>query len=614
MGPLGATFLGNRRTSFVVWAPVASRVEVRLGDGERTEPLRRGSRGYHRAVLDGVEPGARYAFVVDGSDPRPDPASRFQPEGVHGRSEVVDPSAFSWRTDVWFGRSFADYVLYELHVGTFSAEGTFDGVIEHLDELVELGVTAVELMPVAQFPGGRNWGYDGVLPFAVQNSYGGPDGLRRLVDACHQRGLCAVLDVVYNHFGPEGSYLREFGPYFTPQYRTPWGDGINFDAEGSDEVRRYFVENALHWFADYRFDALRLDAIDSIVDPTARPFLLELSEAVHEQAERHNRRQYLIAESASNDPRVIQRVDAGGLGIDAQWNDDFHHAVHTLLTGERDGYYADYGRLAQLQRSLEEGYVYRGEHSTFRGHRFGASAATLPAERFVVFVQNHDQTGNRMLGERLSTLVPFETQKLAAGLLLLSPFVPLLFMGEEYGETAPFQYFISHSEEDLVESVRQGRREEFAAFGWEQEPPDPQSEDTFEAAKLNRDLLQKDEHAALRTFYHKLLRLRRDHPALRKLSKDDLEVVTDPTAGLLFLRRWDGVQEVMAAFNVSEDAVAVPIGFPDGLWVKLLDSADQAWGGPGGTIPDDEPASGELTVTLHPTSFALFARRVPTIR
>jgi maltooligosyltrehalose trehalohydrolase len=359
-------------------------------------------------------------------------------------------------------------------VGTFTPEGTFEAIIPHLDELRELGITAVELMPVAQFPGTRNWGYDGVYPFAVQNSYGGPEGLKRLVNACHGRGIAVVLDVVYNHLGPEGNYLWDFGPYFTDRYKTPWGSAINFDGPHSDPVRRLFIENALYWVTEFRMDGLRIDAVHGILDFSAYPFLEELASAVHEKAERLNRRVYVIAESDLNDTRVIRSRELGGYGLDAQWNDDFHHALHTLLTEDQTGYYQDFGRLGDLVKAFREGFVCSGQYSSYRRRRHGNSSRDIPAGCFVVFAQNHDQVGNRMRGERLSQLVCRERMKLAAGVVFLSPFIPLLFMGEEYGETAPFPYFISHSDADLVEAVRRGRREEFAAFGWSQEPPDPQ--------------------------------------------------------------------------------------------------------------------------------------------
>jgi maltooligosyltrehalose trehalohydrolase len=449
----------------------------------------------------------------------------------------VDP-AFPWEDQEWSGLQLADFVLYELHVGTFTPEGTLDAVIPHLDGLKDLGVTAVELMPVAQFPGSRNWGYDGAHPFAVQNTYGGPAGLKRLVNACHRKGLAVVLDVVCNHLGPEGNYLAEFGPYFTDRYRTPWGSAVNFDGPHSDEVRRFFVENALHWVVDFHIDALRLDAVHAIVDHSAVPFLQELGEAAHHSSTRLGRPVYVIPESSLNDNRLVRPRECCGLGLDAQWNDDFHHSLRTLLIDDRAGYYQDFGRLDCLVKAYRHGFVYSGEYSTYRRRRHGNSPRAIPAHRFIVFSQNHDQVGNRMMGERLTELIGFEGLKLAAGAVILSPFIPLLFMGEEYGETAPFRYFVSHSDKDLIEAVRRGRRKEFEAFAWRGEPLDPQDENTYLGCKLNRDLCRQGRHRVLFDFYKELLRLRRTHPALALLSKDHMEAHSCEQERIIYLRRW----------------------------------------------------------------------------
>jgi maltooligosyltrehalose trehalohydrolase len=492
-------------------------------------------------------------------------------------------------------------------VGTFTAQGTFEAVIAHLDELKDLGITAVELMPVAQFPGNRNWGYDGVYPFAVQDSYGGPTGLKKLVNACHHKGLAVVLDVVYNHLGPEGNYLRDFGPYFTDRYRTPWGEAINFDGPHSDEVRRYFIENALSWITDFHLDALRLDAIHAILDFSAQPFLEDLALAVKEQAERLNRQAHLIAESDLNDTRPIRPRDLGGYGLDAQWNDDFHHALHTLLTGEQTGYYCDFGKVQDLAKAWRNGYIYDGEHSPYRRRRHGNSSRSIPAHRFVVFSQNHDQVGNRMLGERLSSLVPREGLKMAAGAVLLSPFIPLLFMGEEYGEPAPFQYFISHSDPDLVEAVRRGRREEFSAFQWKGETPDPQSEETFLRCKLNHTLGREEDHRILREFYRELIRLRNRLSPLAFLSKEHLEALVLEKEKILWVRRWRGEEEVFVAFNFSQSRVSVPLPVPRGCWRRELDSEEEKWKGKGSLNPDPLSSEGKVILSLHPLAFVLYS-------
>ncbi len=376
-------------------------------------------------------------------------------------------------------------IMYELHAGTFIPEGTFDAVIPGLDHLKDLGINATDIMPVAQFPGERNWGYDGVYPFAVQNSYGGPDGLKRIVNECHTKGIAVILDVIYNHLGPEGNYLRDYGPYFTDRYKTPWGQAINFDGPYSNEVRNFFIENALSWLKNYHIEGLRIDAIHGIYDMSAQPFLPELAERVEEFSQQEGRKFYLIAESDLNNSYALRPRDSGGSGLDALWCDDFHHALHTLLTGETDGYYVDFGKIGHLVKSFREGFVYSGQYSAFRKRNHGNSSADIPPDRFVVFSQNHDQTGNRLKGERLSSLVSFESLKLAAGVVLLSPYIPLIFMGEEYGETAPFLFFISHSDPELIKAVRQGRKDEFKTFNWKDEPPDPQDIETFMRSKLD---------------------------------------------------------------------------------------------------------------------------------
>jgi maltooligosyltrehalose trehalohydrolase len=565
--------------------------------------------GYHQAIVDSVAPGTRYKYRLANGTELPDPVSRQQPEGVHGPSEVVDPG-FGWEDDHWFGLPIENYIIYELHVGTFTPQGTFDAVIPHLDELAEIGITAIELMPVAQFPGCRNWGYDGVFPFAVQNSYGGPAGLKRLVNACHRRGLAVVLDVVYNHIGPEGNYLPQFGPYFTDRYRTPWGPALNFDDAHSDEVRHFFISNAVEWITDYHVDALRLDAVHAIIDHSASNFLEELAEAVHEKGTDLNRRIYVIAESALNDARLIRPTELGGYGLDAQWNDDFHHALHTLLTRERQGYYVDFGDFQHMTQAFSEGFVYSGGYSRTLGRRHGNSSRNIPSVKFVVFAQNHDQIGNRMLGERLSQLVSFEAFKLASGIVLLSPFVPLLFMGDEYGETAPFQYFVSHSDPNLVEAVRKGRREEFAAFDWGGEPPDPQSEETFRRSKLNHLMKHQGNHRTLLEYHAELLRLRRSVRALRSLSKEKMDVISLEEDRVLVVRRWSGPSEVFGVFNFN-DREGRPIqNIPHGVWHKRLDSEDTRWMGEGSSVPNVIDSTKGGALVIRPQSLLLFEKEI----
>jgi maltooligosyltrehalose trehalohydrolase len=607
---LGAQILPGGRCRFRVWAPASARVDLHLlGPADRVIPMARGDRGYHDVVANACPPGALYLYRLDGGRERPDPASRLQPRGVHGPSQVVD-DAFAWTDAGWRGLPLPRAVFYELHVGTFTPEGTFDAVIPRLAGLRDLGVTAVEIMPVAQFPGTRNWGYDGVYPFAVQDAYGGPAGLRRLVDACHAAGLAVALDVVYNHLGPEGNYLGDFGPYFSGRYHTPWGSPINFDGPGSDEVRRYFVENAVQWVTDFHMDALRLDAVHAIFDFTARPFLQDVAEAVHGEAARLGRPAYVIAENSLNDARLIRPPALGGYGLDAQWSDDLHHALHVLLTGERGGYYDDFaaGTLGLLARAYRHGFAYQGEYSAFRGRRHGGATWGCRASQFVVCAQDHDQVGNRARSDRLSTLVPFEALKLAAGTVILSPFLPLLFMGEEYGERAPFLYFISHGDPALVEAVRKGRREEFAAFAWAGELPDPQSEETLARSRIRPELYAEGEGAALKAFYRELLRLRR---AWAPLAEPDLEtqvVESLEAERALVVRRRKGDEEILGLLHFQAAPAGVTLDFAPGDWRKLLDSADTRWAGPGVSLPDPIHSTGRATFSLAPWSVAVYGR------
>jgi len=598
----GAIYLGDHRCRFRVWAPKARKVDVQLlGPGERFVPLEPQRYGYHEAVIQDVLPGQRYLLRLDEQREFPDPASRFQPEGVHGPSQIIDPT-FAWNDRNWFGLPLSRYVIYELHVGTFTPEGTFDAILPHLDELAQLGITAIEIMPIAQFPGERNWGYDGAYMYAAQSSYGGPEGLKRLVNACHERGLAVILDVVYNHLGPEGTYLAQFAPYFTARYRTPWGEALNFDDRYSDDVRAFFIGNALYWQTEFHIDALRLDAVHAICDASATPFLQELAQVTARQAEAINRRFYLIAESNLNDTRILHPFTHGGLGHAAQWSDDFHHALHTILTGERDGYYADFGTMEDLARAWRDTFVYDGRFSPYRERRHGSLARHVPAECFVVSIQNHDQIGNRMLGDRLGQIVDFDGLKLAAACVLLSPYVPMLFMGEEYAETSPFPYFVSHGDPGLVEAVRRGRREEFAQFAWRGELPDPQAEATFQSAKLHHHLKNEGRHRTLYEFYRELLRLRSNLPALTLLSKEHLEVASCEKERVLFVRRWCDDEQVCIVFNFGSDRVEMTFGMPAGDWRVLLDTREERWGGPGRHVPRELKSDGKPTLAIEAKS------------
>lgn len=603
---IGAQYLGNGRCDFVLWAPFLKKVAVRIVSPKgRIIPTERDSRGYWRVTLDEALPGTHYFYELEKTIDRPDPASSFQPDGVHGPSQVIDHSTFQWEDENWSGIPLEEMIIYELHVGTFTPEGTFDGIITRLDDLCDLGINAINIMPVVQFPGERNWGYDGVYLFAVQNSYGGPEGLKRLVNACHRHNMAVILDVVYNHLGPEGNYLGDFGPYFTERYQTPWGSAINFDNSYSHHVRNFFIENALFWFRYYHIDALRLDAIHGIYDMSAKPFLQELAEKVEDFSNEQGRRFYLIAESDLNDVRVIRPRELGGYGIDAQWCDDFHHSLHTLLTGEKTGYYIDFGEIEQLVKALREGFVYSWQYSKYRKRCYGSSSKDRPAHQFVVFSQNHDQVGNRMLGKRLSTLVSFEALKLAAGAVLLSPYIPLLFMGEEYGEESPFLYFVSHSDPKLTAAVREGRKAEFQSFQWQGKPPDPESPETFLQSKLRWEKRIERKHKVLFEFYQRLIQLRRKIPALANLDKNSLEVSGMEEEKLLLLRRWYNKSQVSSCImNFNKKETRFSTYFPEGTWKKIIDSSEEIWGGPGPSLPERIEQGQELTV--RPLSFALY--------
>jgi maltooligosyltrehalose trehalohydrolase len=556
---------------FRVWAPGHDRVEVAITASEPARHvLERDARGYHGGFVAGLGTDTRYRYAI-GNEVLPDPASRSQPHGVHGDSAVIRPD-FTWSDPEWVGRVITDYVISEIHVGTFTDAGTFDAVIERVDDLRALGITAIELMPVGQFPGTRNWGYDGVFPYAAQSSYGGADGLRRLVDACHARGVSVVLDVVYNHLGPEGNVLGRFGPYFTDRYRTPWGDALNFDDRGSDEVRNFFVENALQWVSDFRIDALRLDAVHAIADPSAYPFVEELIDAVHECAAREGRHIWVIAESAANDARLVTPRERGGTDCDAQWSDDFHHALHALLTGEREEYYADYGRIEDLATAYRDAFVYAGRYSKSRDHRVGRSAAGLPGQRFVVFAQNHDQIGNRAIGDRLSTVVDLDRLRVAAAAVLCAPFLPLLFMGEEYGETRPFPYFVDHSDPDLIKAVRRGRRTEFAQFSGTGAPPDPDAPETFAAATLQWTRRTEEPHATILAWHARLLELRRERAALQLLDPGETRTQTFEAEQVLVVTREAGGDAIVLVLAFGVEDARLQVELPPGPWAVLLDS------------------------------------------
>ena len=534
----GATFIAGQGVQFRVWAPRLKKLAVKIDGSESLHRMNRNGEDFE-LLLPGARAGQQYMLVLNDGTERPDPVSRSQPGGVHGPSEIVDPNAFQWTDQEWKGLPLSNYVFYELHTGTFTEAGTFSGVASRLPCLKDLGITAVELMPIAQFPGDRNWGYDGVDLYAPHSCYGGPSGLKALVNACHREGLAVVLDVVYNHLGPEGNYLADFGPYFTDQYRTPWGQALNFDGPGSDGVRRFFIENALYWLTEYHIDALRLDAIHGIYDFSAQHFLAELSECFHERARELSREAWLIAESDLNDTRVIRPRSCAGFGIDAQWHDEFHHAIVGYLSNAESGFICQFGRLADIQKAISEGFVYDGRYSAYRGRRFGTSSKDQPGQRFVAFVQNHDQIANTSHGIRLSELVSPQQYKLAVALLLCSPYLPLLFMGEEFAESARFQYFTSHTDPELGRAVTEGRRKEYAEFAPGGQFPDPQSPATFEVAKINWLLAGEPRHAAVLRLHRDLIALRKQNACLSNCRKDLTRVDIDDPASCLKLDRGD---------------------------------------------------------------------------
>ena len=563
--------------SFTVWAPLKKKVALVLED-DKPRALKPIDFGYWSADIDGVAAGTEYSFVLDDGKRLPDPASRAQLRGVHGPSAVI-PATYDWTDQGWRGIPLGDMVIYELHVGTFTDQRNFEGVISRLPYLKALGVNALELMPVSQFPGDRNWGYDGVFPFAVQASYGGAAGLKKLVNQAHAAGIAVILDVVYNHQGPEGNYLSEYGPYFTDKYKTGWGQAINFDDAWCDGVRHYYWQNALMWLDEFHVDGLRLDAVHAIWDFSAKHFMEELASKVKTLRQSSGRHKVLIAEFDLNNPRYVAPPEKGGYGLDGQWVDEFHHALHTLVTGETDGYYEDFGSIDHLAKSLKDGYVYTGQYSAHRKKFFGRTPAGATCDQFVVFAQNHDQVGNRMLGDRLSSLVTAEALKLAAASYLLSPFVPMLFMGEEYGEKNPFQYFISHTDGKLVELVRQGRKKEFSHFKWQGEVPDPQSEETFEKCILSWNVEKNKDAEQLFSFYQYLIDFRKQRPAMQGRTPDTLEILGSDMNVISFERKFKD-DHLLIILNFSREKISYTPPTRQGQLKKIFDSSSRQWGGP----------------------------------
>lgn len=596
---VGAFCEGNNAASFIVWAPERKHMDVVLGD--KIFPMDKDHRGYWRKRLNDVPAGTPYLFRIDQKKTLPDPASLSQPQGVHGPSVVTDRS-FSWTDLSWKGIALGDMVIYELHVGTFTAKGTFEGVVEKLPYLRALGVNAIELMPVAQFPGTRNWGYDGVYPFAVQHSYGGVVGLKRLVDEAHRQGIAIILDVVYNHLGPEGNYFAEYAPYFTDRYKTFWGSAINYDDAWCDGVRQYYWQNALMWLNDFHVDGLRLDAVHAIWDFSARHFIEELNAKVRALETHTGRKKVLIAEFDLNNPRYIKPPSKGGYGLDGQWIDEYHHALHALVTGETNGYYEDFGEASHLACSLRNSYVYTGQYSVHRKRNFGVVPLDTAYSQFVVFAQNHDQVGNRFLGDRLTTQLSFEALKLTAAVCLLSPHVPLLFMGEEYAEKNPFQYFISHTDKELVEQVREGRRKEFAYFNLEGDAPDPQAEETFRKCVLSW-VHERDSDAALMLAYYRfLIDFRKTRKAMKAMERNAVIVLPAADENVIWFEKRCGSDRLLIVFNFNKQNVTL-VNPVEHAVRRIFDSASRQWNG---SSEGSSGADKQKPFTVHAQSAVIF--------
>ena len=572
----GARPLPSGGVQFRVWSPLTKELSVKIKSPREMVVPMRSVDGIFSAAVNEIGPGADYMYVIDGTKERSDPVSRFQPGGVHGPSRIVDPDAFKWGDGERRGLALEDYVIDELHIGTFTPEGTFAAAIEKLAHLRETGITALEIMPVAQFPGARNWGYDGVYPYAVQSTYGGPDGLKRLVDAAHRAGLAVIMDVVYNHLGPEGNYLPDFMPCFSHRYRSPWGEALNYDGPYSYGMRRYVIENSLYWLTEYHIDALRLDAVHSILDFGAKHMLAELSEQFHAEALKLGRKAFLIAESDLDDVRVITPVDQGGWGMDAQWSDAFHHSVHTALTGDHHGYFEDYDGLRDLSKALREGFVYDWRFSKFRKRFHGSSSKDRPGSQFVISTQNHDQVANALVGKRPMTLTSRGLEKVAAALLICAPNIPMLFMGQEYGATTPFTYFTDFPDQELGKAVSEGRKKEYASFlgaGF----IDPQAREAFDTSKLDWRQMTQPQHQEMLKFHRDLLALRKRHQCLSNCRKDLTAVEFNQDERWITIERGDDSGErAIVVCNLNDKLVEIPINLRATAQLALFGGEDGA--------------------------------------
>lgn len=593
---IGVNFNENNEAEIVVWSPTAEQIAV-VFDNNKIN-LNKDDFSYWRATSNKIKQHTQYKILINNKDQYPDPTSLSQPNGVHEASQAMYVTKFNWTDSQWNNRPLDEYIIYELHTGTFTPQGTFGAIEEKLDYLISLGITAIEIMPVAQFPGNRNWGYDGVFPFAVQNSYGGAEALQHLVNACHQKGLAVILDVVYNHFGPEGNYLNVFAPYFTNKYKTPWGNAINFDDAWCDGVRKYFIENALMWFRDFHIDALRLDAVHAIKDFSPVHILKEIRQYVDELMKQTGKKHYLIVELDLNDNKFINSIEQCGYGMDAQWLDEFHHALNVTATSELTGYYSDFNGIESLAKACKDAYVYDGQFSTHRKKTFGIKTEN-EGKQFIVFCQNHDQIGNRMMGERTSQRVSFQMQKLLAAAVLVSPYLPMLFMGEEYGESNPFLYFVSHTDPQLAEAVRKGRKEEFAAFHTEGEAPDPMAEETFLQSKLQWNLIENDKHKIMLDYYKELIHLRKTNAVLKHLNRKNLEVECNTDQKTLVVKRWNENEKIICFMNFSNQQKSISVSQQQ--WEKIFYSADPKWNGPQSS---QQPLSVQ-NITIQPESIII---------
>jgi maltooligosyltrehalose trehalohydrolase len=575
---ISGTHYSNSEVFFKIWSPEKKQVLLHiLAPDPQVIRMTKDDHGYFVAHLTEVYTALKYFFETDEGEQLPDPASHYQPEGVHGPSQLVDHSKFEWKDPLWRNIPKADLIFYEIHVGTFTPEGTFEAIIPRLNQLAELGINALEIMPVSQFPGGRNWGYDGVFPTAVQDTYGGPEGFKNLINAAHEKGIAVFLDVVFNHIGPEGNCFAKFGPYFTDRYQTPWGNAINFDDAWSDGVREYFSDVIIHWYEHYHLDGLRLDAIHTIFDNGAVTFWELVEHKLNVAQQKNGKAFYLIAESDLNSPRVVQSAAGGGYGFQAQWLDDFHHALYVLLDPKGKSRYEDFGQIQQLAKAYTDGFVHSGEYVKFRNRKHGASSAGLPGDTFVVFNQNHDQIGNRVGGERLSMLVDFERLKIAAAAIFLSPYLPMLFMGEEYADDSPFFYFVSHTDADLIKMVVEGRKKEFASFGWDKTPPEPHETATFEESKIHWEKRSHGRYKTMLDWHKALITIRKGYTAFKNFEKNDVRVNLAGNGFTLLRKSDDQSQQVVCCFNLAETDSSMQFPESSNDWQKILDSQESKW-------------------------------------